>query len=71
MQRIVRNLASLDEFFKSTMPVEERSRLKGIKVELTSLKSAVMKANQKKHEYVSQKEEQEQMRKLGIRDGST
>jgi len=36
-------------------------------VELATLKTSIIKANQKKHEYVAQKEEIEQMRRLGIR----
>jgi hypothetical protein len=35
---------------------------------MTTIKGAVIKANQKKHEYVAQREELEQMRRLGIED---
>ena len=68
LQRTLRLLAALDDFFKDEAPEEDRSRLKGIKVEITTMKGAVIKANQKKHEYVAQREELEQMRRLGIRD---
>jgi hypothetical protein len=68
LQRTLRLLAALDDFFKDEIPAEDQSRIKGIKVELTTMKGAVIKANQKKHEYVAQREELEQMRRLGIRD---
>jgi hypothetical protein len=41
--------------------------IKGIKIEIGALKNAVVKANQKKYEYIAQKEEQEQLKKLGIK----
>jgi len=70
LQRTLRVLAALDEFFKDEAPEEDQSRIKGIKVELTTIKGAVIKANQKKHEYVAQREELEQMRRLGIQDAA-
>lgn len=68
LQRTLRTLAALDEFFRSSARPEDRGRIRNIKTELTTIKGAVIKANQKKHEYVAQCEEQEQMRRLGIRD---
>jgi hypothetical protein len=68
LQRMLRILSALDEFFKEETPEEDLSKLKGIKVELTTIKGAVIKANQKKHEYVAQREELEQMKRLGIQD---
>jgi hypothetical protein len=32
------------------------------------VKNAIIKANQKRHEYIAQKEELEQMKRLGIGD---
>jgi hypothetical protein len=66
LQQMFKRMTALDEFFKSAVPVAERQRLRGIKVELNTLKNAIIKANQKKHEFVSLKEEAEQMKKLGI-----
>jgi hypothetical protein len=40
--------------------------IRGIKLEITAIKNSVVKANQKRHEYVSQKEEIEQLKKLGV-----
>jgi hypothetical protein len=66
LQSIHRTLTSLDEYFKSSVPREERDKIKGIKPELASMKNCYIKANQIRHDYSSQKEEAEQMRKLGI-----
>ena len=68
MQRTLRVLSALEEFFKAEMPAEAKARLKSIRAEITTIKGAVIKANQKKHEYVAQREELEQMRRLGIKD---
>ena len=68
LQRYFRRLSALDEYFKTSVTdPESKSKLRGIKVELATLKTSIIKANQKKHEYVAQKEEIEQMRRLGIR----
>jgi len=66
LQAVHRILTSLDEYFKSSVPREERDQIKGIKPELASVKNCFVKANQIRHEYSAQKEEEEQMKKLGI-----
>jgi len=66
MQRMIKRMEALDSYFKDAVPAADRSKLRGIKAELLTIKGALIKANQKKHEYVAQKEEREQMRKLGI-----
>ena len=66
LQTLHRTLTALDEYFKSCVPREERDHIKGIKPELASIKNCYVKANQIRHEYSAQKEEEEQMRKLGI-----
>jgi hypothetical protein len=63
---IYRRLQSMDNFFKSEVPREQRINIKGIKIELTAIKNSIDKATRKKHEYVARKEEYEQMKKLGI-----
>ncbi len=67
LQRLVKRIGALDEFFKEAVSPEDKPRLRGCKAEITTIKGALIKANQKKHEYVAQKEEQEQLRRLGIR----
>jgi hypothetical protein len=66
VQTIHKILSALDDFFKIEAGRENRSKVKGIKPELTVMKNAIVKANQRRHEYGAQKEEEEQMRKLGI-----
>jgi len=66
LQSLHRTLTSLDEYFKSSVAREERDQIKGIKPELASIKNCFVKANQIRHEYSAQKEEEEQMKKLGI-----
>ncbi|HUZ17129.1 MAG TPA: hypothetical protein VMV68_02005, partial [Spirochaetia bacterium] len=56
----------LETYFKSELSRDERVKLKGIKLELNAIKNALVKANQKRHEYVSRREEREQLKRLGI-----
>jgi hypothetical protein len=67
LQALHRRLAALDLFFRSEVSKEDRARLHGIKLETETVKNTIIRANQKKHEYVAQREELEQMRKLGIK----
>jgi hypothetical protein len=66
-QVIQKTLTGLDEFFKAEAPKEDRDRIKGIKPELGTIKNAIIKANQKRHEYSAQLEEDEQLKRLGVK----
>jgi hypothetical protein len=67
IQPLHKTLTALDEFFKAeASSQEERDKVKGIKPELATMKNALIKANQKRHEYSAQKEEEEQLKRLGI-----
>lgn len=66
VERLRRRLEGLNVFFQGEAPREQRARIRSVKVPLESVKSCLVKANQKKHEYVAHKEEEEQMRRLGI-----
>jgi hypothetical protein len=66
VQSLHRTLTALDEYFKTEIPKEDREKVKGIKPELATIKNAVVRANQIRHDYSAQKEEEEQMRRLGI-----
>ncbi|MDR0598236.1 MAG: hypothetical protein LBG14_06995 [Treponema sp.] len=59
-------LGALDDFFKLETDKEDRDKVKGIKPELATMKNAIVRANQRRHEFSAQKEEEEQMKKLGI-----
>jgi hypothetical protein len=65
VQTYHRTLSSLDEFFKANVQQEDRSKIKGIKPELSALKNTYIKANQLRYEYSAQKEAEEQMKRLG------
>lgn len=65
-QSLYTTLVGLDEFFKSEISLANRSKVKGLLMELTTVKNTLMTVNQIKAEYVSLVAEQEQMKKLGI-----
>jgi hypothetical protein len=66
IQQLHRTLAALDEYYKAEAPKDLRARIKGIRPELAAVKNSFVKANQMWHEYSAQKEEEEQMKRLGI-----
>jgi hypothetical protein len=70
VQNYHRILTALDEYFKTNVTPHERSRIKGIKPELASVKNCFLKANQFRADYTSAKEEEEQMKRLGINPGA-
>ncbi len=67
LQKTIRKLNALDDHFKAVFPVEEKAKFRGIKSEITTIKNCIIKANQKKHEFHAQVEEEEQLRRLGVR----
>jgi hypothetical protein len=66
VQTMHKILGALDDFFKIEAGKEDRDKIKGIKPELATLKNAIVRANQRRYEFSAQKEEEEQMKKLGI-----
>ena len=66
LQSLHKTLGALDEFFKSSVPPEDRDKIKGIKPELSTIKNSIVRANQLRHEYSAQKEEEEQLKRLGV-----
>jgi hypothetical protein len=66
MQKRYKIISALDDYFKSHVTADDRSRVKGIKPELSTIKNALVKANQRRSEYLSQKEEAAQLKRLGI-----
>jgi hypothetical protein len=69
VQNTHRILGALDDYFKTEATDVEREKVKGIKPELATIKNAIIRANQIRHEYSARKEEEEQMKKLGIAPG--
>jgi hypothetical protein len=66
VQTMHKLLGALDDFFKIAADKEDRDKIRGVKPELAIMKNAIVKANQRRHEFSAQKEEEEQMKKLGI-----
>ena len=66
LQMLHKTLTALDEFFKTEVDKATRDKIKGIKPELGAIKNAIVRANSKRHEYTAQKEEDEQLRRLGV-----
>jgi hypothetical protein len=66
LQILMKRMNALEEYFRTAAAAEDRAKLRSVKTDTTTIKGALIKANQKKHEYVAQKEEQEQMRRLGF-----
>ncbi|MCR4954310.1 MAG: hypothetical protein K6A43_09570 [Treponema sp.] len=68
-QQLYTKIDALDEYFKSNVESSQRAKIKGMKIDLSSYKGAIINLNKKRGEYVSYKEDLEQMRKLGISNG--
>jgi len=66
VQGMHNTLNALDDFFKGTVITEDRDKIKGIKPELSALKNTIVKANQLRYEYSAKKEEEDQMKRLGV-----
>ncbi|MBT3274182.1 MAG: hypothetical protein HN368_13575 [Spirochaetales bacterium] len=68
VQNLMRTFPALYDYFQDAIDDENRGKLFGIKLETNAIRNSVVKANQHRHEYVSRKEEQEQLKKLGIKN---
>ncbi len=66
LQTMHRRLSGLNAHCQSEAPRELRPTIKGIRLNLSAIMNGIVKANQRKHDYVALKEEQEQMKRLGI-----
>lgn len=60
---LIRKMDGLDGYYKGVSP-ELRSRIRGIKIEITTIKNSIIRANQARAEFSAYVEEQEQMKKL-------
>jgi len=66
VQNYHKTMGALDDYFKANVVAEDREKIKGIKPELSTVKNTFVKANQLRHEYSAQKEEEEQLKRLGV-----
>ncbi len=69
MQRTMLLLIALNEYLKQApQTADNRAKIKGLTMEFTTIKNIMVNTNQRRAEYISYVEEQEQMRKLGINE---
>ena len=66
LQLLYRRLQGLNEFFRQEALAEQKEQLKGIKIELSGLKNCIVRANRRRYEYVTLKEEEVRLRQLGV-----
>ena len=59
-------LNSLDDFFKAAAAPANKTKVKGLKIDIATFKNSIVKANQQRVEYTSYIEEEAQMKRLGI-----
>lgn len=57
---------ALDDYFKANVEILLRPKVKGLKIDLSTYRNAIIAVNKKRGEYLSYKEEQAQYEKLGI-----
>jgi hypothetical protein len=69
LQLIHRRLKGLDEYFKKAASAQERSRIKGFRIEGSALKNCIVGANKRRYEYAARREEQEQL--VRLKDGQS
>jgi hypothetical protein len=63
---ILVQLTAFNDYFKTSCLPEDRLKMKTIQMELTAIKNTLVRTNQRKAEYTSVIEEEEQLKKLGI-----
>jgi hypothetical protein len=68
LHAIHRRAGALDTHLKEQVAQTERKQMKGIKIELSAVRNAIVATNQAKHEYAAKADEREQLRKLGVDD---
>ena len=59
-----RRLAGLNALFQSRAAVGRKTEIKGVRLELVAVKNSIVKANQKRHDYVARREEREQLGRI-------
>jgi hypothetical protein len=66
--KAVERVNGLDLYFKTEVPKERRAHVKGVKAEVAQIRTTMSNANKQRHEAVARREEQEQLRRLGIKN---
>lgn len=65
-QNLFNTISALDDYFKTAVTPQVRGKVKGMKIDLDTMRNTIISANKKRGEYQAIIEEAEQMRKLGI-----
>lgn len=63
---MAQRLEALDTYFRTEVPREQRSQLRSINTQLTTINETIVRSRKKTRQYVAKVEEREQLRKLGI-----
>ena len=66
IQSLFTIINALDTHFKNSVEGMNKARIKGLKIDLEALRNSIINVNKKRGEYVSIREEAEQLKKLGI-----
>lgn len=66
LTQILKQVEALDTYFRAEVSREQRQQLRGVNVELTTMREHLTRGRKRAHEYVAKMEEIEQLRKLGI-----
>jgi len=65
--KAVERINGVDVYFKTEVPKEKRAQVKGTKSEVAQIRTIMGNANKLRHEAVGRREEQEQLKRLGVR----
>lgn len=66
MNTIMRQCGGLDDYFKKQAGSELKTKIKGIKIEISTIKNTILKVNRIRADFSARIEEQEQLKRLGI-----
>ena len=66
IQKALKTMPALQDYFTSELSRPDREKLRNIKLDVNAIRNTVVRANQRRHEYISQKEEAEQLKRLGV-----
>ena len=68
IQSLFTTINALDTYFKNNVEGANKIKVKGMKIDLDSFRNAIINVNKKRGEYISIREEAEQLQKLGIKN---
>lgn len=66
MNVIMRQCGGLDDYYKNQAKGELKTKIRGIKIELSTMKNTILKVNRIRADYSARIEEQEQLKRLGV-----